>query len=311
MAVFETPSSRKRRISSSLPSSRELRPVLQPSGRVHRPRRTLRARRRALPRRATSTSKSTTPTRTATPRSDYREPLPRALLARFGRTAAVHVVEHVEERLRVPREPGFRGRFAGRELRRGMERDMALNFLGRLWGAPGVHAAGMAGHGAMAGPRTAGAVPLGTPGRGGGALMTGAGGPMGGAAGMAGGAASRRPPVAGAAGFGGGGPMGAAPSGGLPGPAGGLNGGGLLQMGLGGGDPLTGSDFAMNRESHGGVRAFWSRGAQSRFSGREETLSLGGGDVRTTMFGADYARGPMVAGLSLSNSRGLGRWRFD
>ena len=49
-----------------------------------------------------------------------RDPLPRALLARFGRTAAVHVVEHVEERLQAPREPGFRGRFAGQELRPGM-----------------------------------------------------------------------------------------------------------------------------------------------------------------------------------------------
>ena len=35
---------------------------------------------------------------------------PRALLARFGRTAAVHVVEHVEERLQAPRAPGFRNR---------------------------------------------------------------------------------------------------------------------------------------------------------------------------------------------------------
>ena len=78
-------------------------------------------------------------------------------------------------------------------------------------------------------------------------------------------------------------------------------------MGLGGGDLLTGSDFAMNRESHGGILSFWSRGAQSRFSGREGALSLGG-DVRTTMFGADYARGPVVAGLSLSNSRGLGHY---
>ncbi len=32
------------------------------------------------------------------------------------------------------------------------------------------------------------------------------------------------------------------------------------------------------------------------------------GDVRTTMFGADYARGPLVAGLSLSHSRGLGEY---
>ena len=63
----------------------------------------------------------------------------------------------------------------------------------------------------------------------------------------------------------------------------------------------------MNRESRGGILSFWSRGAQSHFAGREGTLSLGG-DVRTTMFGADYARGPLVAGLSLSHSRGLGEY---
>ena len=33
-----------------------------------------------------------------------------------------------------------------------------------------------------------------------------------------------------------------------------------------------------------------------------------GGDVRTTMFGADYAKGPPMAGLSLSHSRGLGSY---
>ena len=38
------------------------------------------------------------------------DPLPRALLARFGRTAALQVVEQVEERLEAAREPGFRGR---------------------------------------------------------------------------------------------------------------------------------------------------------------------------------------------------------
>ena len=74
----------------------------------------------------------------ATGTIENRDPLPRALLARFGRTAAVHVVEHVEERLQAPREPGFRGRFAGRELRRGMEREMALSFLNRLGGRAGV-----------------------------------------------------------------------------------------------------------------------------------------------------------------------------
>ena len=79
-------------------------------------------------------------------------------------------------------------------------------------------------------------------------------------------------------------------------------------MGLGGGDLLSGSAIALNRETrHGGILSFWSRGAQSHFSGREGALSLGG-DVRTTMFGADYAKGPLVAGLSLSHSRGLGEY---
>ena len=142
---------------------------------------------------------------------------------------------------------------------------------------------------------------MGTPGRGGGgALMTGAGGPL---AGMGGGAASLQTPGLGAAAMGGVAPLGAGPAGGPSGP----HGGGFLQMGLGGGDLLTGSDFAMNRESRGGILSFWSRAAQSRFSGREGALSLGG-DVRTTMFGADYAKGPLVAGLSLSNSRGLGEY---
>ena len=81
--------------------------------------------------------------------------------------------------------------------------------------------------------------------------------------------------------------------------AGGLSpGAGLLQTGLGA-DPLTGSAFALNRETRsGGVISFWSRGARSSFSGRDGALSLGG-DVRTTMVDADYARGPLVAGVSL------------
>ena len=89
-------------------------------------------------------------------------------------------------------------------------------------------------------------------------------------------------------------------------PPGGL-GGGLLNSAFRGGDVLTGSAFALNRETRGGgILSFWSRGAQSRFSGREGALSLGG-DVRTTIFGADYARVPLV-GLSLSHSRGLGEY---
>ena len=86
-----------------------------------------------------------------------------------------------------------------------------------------------------------------------------------------------------------------------------MNGGGLLQMGLGGGDVLTGSAFSMNRESRCGIPLVLEPGAQSHFPGREGALSLGG-DVRTTMFGAEYARGRLVAGLSLSHSRGLGKY---
>ena len=234
----------------------------------------------------------------ATGTIENHDPMPRALLARFGRAAAVHVVEHVEERLRAPREPGFRGRFAGRELRRGMERDVALNFLRGLGGMAGATPTGVGAHGSLSGAPAAGTAALGMPGSagGGGRGSVGGGSPMGGA--MA---------VGGAPGA-----MGIAPGpmGGGSRPDGGFNGGGggLLRMGLGGGDVLTGSNFALARETrHGGILSFWSRGAPSHFSGREGALSLGG-DVRTTMFGADYAKGPLVTGLSLSHSRGLGEY---
>ena len=222
------------------------------------------------------------------------DPMPRALLARFGRTAAVHVVEHVEERLAAPREPGFRGRFAGRELRRGMERDIALNFLRQLGGTAGAGPLGAGAGGPLSGAPAAGAAALGMPGPAGGGGHLAASGSMGGAALMGGASGSMG--------------MASGPMGGAAGPDGRFDGGGLLRMGLGGGDVLTGSDFALGRETgHGGILSFWSRGAQSRFSGREGALSLGG-DVRTTMFGADYAKGPVVTGLSLSHSRGLGEY---
>ena len=206
------------------------------------------------------------------------DPLPRALLARFGRTAAMHVVEQVEERIEAPRAPGFDGRFGGQDLRPGMERDATLNFFNQFGG--GVNGMNPGVHGPMAGSPALGAASLGMRGLAGGAPMGAIGG-LGGSAGR----------IAAAAG-----------------PDNGLNGSGLYQMGLGGGDMITGSSFAMNRETrHGGILSVWTRGAQSHFSGRDGALSLGG-DVRTTMFGADYAKGPLVAGLSLSHSRGLGEY---
>ena len=206
------------------------------------------------------------------------DPLPQALMARFGRTAAVHVVEHVEERLAAPREVGVEAQVAGRQLRPGMERELALDFLSQLGSSAGMHAPGAGSGGARSGP------PLGAA-AGSIGLAAGMGGPAGGGMGLA-----------------------ADPMNGMAGPDGGLFDRGLRSMGLGGENLLTSSSFALTRETRqGGILSFWSRGARSSFAGREEALSLGG-DVRTMMFGADYAKGPLVTGLSLSNSRGLGEY---
>ena len=206
------------------------------------------------------------------------DPMPRALMARFGRTAAVHVVEHVEERLAAPREVGVEAQVAGRQLRPGMEREMALDFLSQLGSSAGMHA----------------------PGAGSGAARSGS--PMGAAAGSIGLAAGMGGPAGGGMG------VAADPMNGRASPDGGLFDRGLRSMGLGVEHLLTSSSFALTRETRqGGILSFWSRGARSSFAGREEALSLGG-DVRTTMVGADYAKGPLVAGLSLSHSRGLGEY---
>ena len=47
----------------------------------------------------------------ATGTIENADPLPRAVLARFGRTAAVQMVEPVAERIEARGEPGFCGRF--------------------------------------------------------------------------------------------------------------------------------------------------------------------------------------------------------
>ena len=225
---------------------------------------------------ASQTVSITTAEATGTIRNS--DPLPQALMARFGRTAAVHVVEHVEERLAAPREVGIEAQVAGRQLQRGMEREMALDFLSQLGSSAGMHTPG------AGSPRARSSSPMGAA-AGSIGLAAGMGGPAGGGMGLA-----------------------ADPMNGMAGPAGGLFDQGLNSIGLGGQNMLTSSSFALSRETRqGGILSFWSRGARSSFAGREEALSLGG-DVRTAMFGADYAKGPLVAGLSLSNSRGLGEY---
>ena len=52
----------------------------------------------------------------------------------------------------------------------------------------------------------------------------------------------------------------------------------------------------------------WSRSSRSYFNGIEDTLSLNG-DVRTTMFGADWARGRLTVGLSVGRTLGMGGYR--
>ena len=214
----------------------------------------------------------------ATGTIENRDLLPKALLARFGRAAALHVVEQVQERIEARREVDFEAQFAGRQLRPGMAREMAVEFLSRLAPSVGTNRVGASVPHPMSVSPVAGTGSLGTPG-----LASGA--PMDTADGLGGGAN---------------------PMGSMPGTDGGLNQRGHFGRDLGGGNLLTGSSFVMNHETRrGGILSFWSRGAQSQFAGREGQLSLDG-RVRTTMFGADYAKGPLVTGLSLSHSRGLG-----
>ena len=207
---------------------------------------------------------------------DAHDPLPRALMGRFGRTAAGHVVEHVEARMAAAREVGAEAHVAGREVRPGMERELALDFLSQLGASAGLHAPGA------------------------GAGRNRSGSPMGAAAGSMGLAAGTDRTAGGAMG------LAAGPMDGMAGPDGGLFDRGLRSMGLGGGNLRTGSSFAVTRETrHGGLLSFWGRAALSSFVGREGALGLDG-NVATAMAGVDYAKGPTVVGLSLAHSRGRG-----
>ena len=66
-------------------------------------------------------------------------------------------------------------------------------------------------------------------------------------------------------------------------------------------EALLGSSFSLTGQADGsgGSMAFWGRGSQARFDGREGTFSLDGA-VTTGMLGADYARGKWLVGLGLA-----------
>ena len=70
-------------------------------------------------------------------------------------------------------------------------------------------------------------------------------------------------------------------------------------------DPLSNSEFELNREVRGGTLSLWCRNSRPHFSGMEDALSLTG-DVRTSTLEADYARGPLTVGLSVGRTLGLG-----
>ncbi len=196
------------------------------------------------------------------------DPMPRGFLGRFGRTAAVEVIAQVEERIRARRTPGMSARLAGRELRSGMTDDVSRGFLRQLGSLVRSKAPVEEVNNSMAG-FPGGAVSLRTTGRTG---VT---------------------------------PIGVDPHREATGP----NWIGYLKRGFGVGDLLTGSSFELNRETgHGGVLSFWSRGARSQFTGREDRVTLDG-RTATTMAGADFRKGRLVAGLSLAHSRGQGDYK--
>ena len=189
--------------------------------------------------------------------------MPAALLARFGRATAEQVVEHVEARMAAPRERGFRARFAGRELRPGSERDFALGFLSSFAHPMAMGPSGAAPTGGVA---MGGAAPMGmgshTAGPGApGAGMTGAMGMTGmggvnttGMGGMSGGMGmtEQQPPMG----------SGSAADAREPG----------VFSTMMGHDPLSNSEFELNREARGGTLSLWSRNSQSHFSGTDDAL---------------------------------------
>ena len=183
---------------------------------------------------------------TATGTIENHDAMPRALIARFGRTAAVHIVEQVEERVNAPRRPGFDGRVAGREINRNMGREFALDFLQQLggqagYGTPMPGTAGQQTKQRGAGGSGLGGTPLNTPGGG----MNPA--------------------------------MGGLHSGGMEQMHGDQAGQYGLGMGFHRDSVLSGSEFALNRAtSSGGILSFWSRSAQSQFHGRDGVMALNG-----------------------------------
>ena len=215
------------------------------------------------------------------------DPLPRAWLARFGRTAADHAVDAIAERFDSPGGGDPHATFAGRRLwngggRAGADDDaFAPGWLfgpvpGDPFGAPG---AGLGGS-----PRLDPGSGVGGSGR---SFGTGAGvnagmnGGPGGSAGHGGtgAGAMRGPPAAG----------GYRPT---------------LR------DLLIRSSFRLSVGDDGGSRRLtgWGRAAATRFDGVSDGVPVDG-DVATFLVGADAAWNRWLAGISVAHSLGGGAFR--
>ena len=74
-------------------------------------------------------------------------------------------------------------------------------------------------------------------------------------------------------------------------------------------DLLTGSSFALTAATKGsGLVSIWGRGAVTRFTGREDDLTVDG-EVASGMLGADWTEGAWKTGLLVSHSLGDGGYR--
>ena len=213
---------------------------------------------------------------TATGTITNQDALPRALIARFGRTAAVHIVEQVEQRVNAPRRPGFERRLGGREVNDEMGRGFALEFLQQLGGTRyGQHQGQPDRRMTTPGSNRSESQNRGRTGSS--AQQNGRTGSTDPSARMQGLQPQQTQDDA-------------------------------MMMGLGSNGLLEGTGFALNRATAGGgILSFWSRSAQSQFYGQDGPLAVNG-SIRSTMFGADYTKGRVITGVSLAHSRGLGRY---
>ena len=234
---------------------------------------------------------------TATGTIENHDPMPQAFLSRFGRAIAVDVVDRIERRMEAPRRRGFEARFGGLRFRSnsagaapagrtepGAAAGRAQRGSLRVGASGGAAAQGASPTNALAGPGSLGATttPAGL------GPQTGMHGPMGMPDSM-----GMQPQMGMSPQFGPGARM-SAPTGRHE------NQSEIARL-------LEGSSISMGGEAAGGTFAFWSDTSRSSFSSREDVLSLGG-DVRTTMFGADYQRGRMITGVSVARSAGEGRY---